>query len=338
VGGVTTALRREKAERKTKRGGEFGEVAEFRAHRGITLIIFRAACTLRADCVGLLHSGGYGHCCEIVGSLRAPKSALVAPRQIEVCCHPVNTAAGRTFGFISKNRKKRRRTPVKRDCVRHLAPLPRLSTTPTLPMKTLRFSTLLIAFIASSFALRAQIVATASVTPNPIFAGQSVTIMRDGQADAGIAYCEGTIWAPDGTYDTLGQAGLGPESYTPHSGPGIYWLQFRLVDNNVDFVDQWISFVVNPSGLAANASISTDFVHLGDSLTINRDGVADAGLAYTEVTIWTPEGIDALEQTGFESETYTPHDGPGQYWVQFRVVDDTGNYVDQWIGFYVDVP
>lgn len=203
-------------------------------------------------------------------------------------------------------------------------------------MKSIRLFLVLAGFLAFSFPLFAQITANASIAPDIVYVGQSVTIMRDGQAANGIAYCEGTMWAPDGTYDTLAQAGLGPEAYTPHSGAGTYWLQFRLVDNNNDFVDQWISFVVSTAGLTANASVTPTTINYGDSITIDREGQADAGIAYTEGTIWTPDSnIEPLERRDIGTENYTPHNGFGTYWLQFRVVDNTGNFVDQWISFTV---
>ena len=109
-------------------------------------------------------------------------------------------------------------------------------------MKSIRLPLILAGFLASSFSLFAQITANASVSPDLVYVGQSVTIMRDGQAASGIAYCEGTIWAPDGSNEAIGQSGIGEQTYTPHNGAGTYWLQFRLVDNSSNFVDQWINF------------------------------------------------------------------------------------------------
>ena len=203
-------------------------------------------------------------------------------------------------------------------------------------MKSIRLPLIIAGFLAWAASLSAQITASASISPGAIFTGQSVTVMRDGQADAGIAYSEGTVWAPDGSYDTLSQGPLGSESYTPHGGTGTYWLQFRLVDNNDNFVDQWISFTVSDGALTANASVSPGTISVGESVIITRDGQADAGIAYTEGTVWAPDGsYEFLSQGGLGSDSYTPHSGPGTYSVQFRLVDNAGNFVDQWLTFTV---
>lgn len=85
----------------------------------------------------------------------------------------------------------------------------------------------------------------ASISPGSINDGESVVITRDGSATRGIAWTEATVWAPDGSYDVLGNSGLGSSVYTPHNGPGVYSLQFRLVDNDINYADQWVTFAVN---------------------------------------------------------------------------------------------
>jgi hypothetical protein len=203
-------------------------------------------------------------------------------------------------------------------------------------MKTVRLPFVLAGFLLWTLSLSAQVTANASVTPGAIFLGQSVTIVRDGQADAGIAYTEGTIWAPDGSYEFISRGDTGSEMYTPHNGAGTYWLQFRVVDNNNAFVDQWISFTVGQATLSANASVAPGAINLGDAVTITRDGQSDAGIAYTEGTIWAPDGTyEFIAGGGIGSETYTPHSGAGTYWLQFRIVDNANNFVDQWISFTV---
>jgi len=197
-------------------------------------------------------------------------------------------------------------------------------------------------FFAWASSLCAQITANASVSPDSISYGDTVTITRDGQADAGVAYSEATIWVPDGSNEALSRSGLGTETYTPHSGPGTYWLQFRLVDNDLNYVDQCVSFTVKTvvlpeSTITSAGSVTPDTLNTGDSVTITRDGSATRGVAYTDATVWAPDGsYDSLGVSGFGSMTYTPHSGPGVYWLQFRIVANDNTYADQWISFTVN--
>lgn len=81
----------------------------------------------------------------------------------------------------------------------------------------------------------------------PISYGNSVTLYPYGMASAGVAWTENVIWEPNGQPVVLGNLGVGGAwSYTPIAGPGLYWYQFRLVDNNINYVDQWLNFLVVP--------------------------------------------------------------------------------------------
>jgi hypothetical protein len=83
---------------------------------------------------------------------------------------------------------------------------------------------------------------------------EPVFLSRYGSSDVGISWTEETVWNPDGTYTVVGAhyysgggdvpAGDG-DTFTPANGSGTYWVQLRIVDNDVDYVDYWYSFQVN---------------------------------------------------------------------------------------------
>lgn len=192
---------------------------------------------------------------------------------------------------------------------------------------------MMIAFVAPAFA---QLTPSAAVTPDIIAEGQSVTLIRDGFAAAGIAWTENVIWQPNGQAVVLGNAGLGSMPYTPTGGPGTYWYQFRLVDNNIAYQDQWISFKVTGS-LIAQASVSTNSMAfgIGNNIILYQNGSATAGIAWTENVIWRPDGKPQnLGNSGLGQKYYWPP-MQGTYWYQFRLVDNNGSYTDQWISFEV---
>lgn len=90
----------------------------------------------------------------------------------------------------------------------------------------------------------ASITTNASVSPGTVALGSAVTLTRSGTTNFGVAWTENTIWRPDGSAQSLGNQQLGSQSFTPASGPGTYWYQFRLVDVYSNYRDQWISFTV----------------------------------------------------------------------------------------------
>lgn len=164
------------------------------------------------------------------------------------------------------------------------------------------------------------------VAPDPVI------LVLSGTADAGVSRTENTLWQPDGSPDVLGDLGLGAHTYVPHGGPGIYWLQFRLIDANDNYQDQWISFTVSSGYLLTNASATV----ANSSVTLTQDGQASNGVAWTENVVWRPDGgVDVLGQLAFGQIAYAPTAGAGQYWYQFRLVDSAYNFRDQWISFVV---
>ncbi len=105
--------------------------------------------------------------------------------------------------------------------------------------------------LACQIAAHAQIQPAGYVSATTIAVGQSTTFYREGETPAGFGWTEATLWLPDGSYIVLGHV------YTPSffqsvgpTVPGTYWIQYRLVDVNQGYADQWISFTVvaNPGG------------------------------------------------------------------------------------------
>ena len=163
-------------------------------------------------------------------------------------------------------------------------------------------------------------------------APDTVTLILDGWADAGVMRTENTLWLPDGSPQVLGDLGLGSHDYTPMSGPGVYWLQFRLVDINENFQDQWISFTVLPGYLILNGSVVSD----GAGVALVRDGQCSNGVFWSENVIWRPDGSpEVLGNGGLGVISYMPSGGSGQYWYQYRLVDTNLNFRDEWIPFVV---
>jgi hypothetical protein len=103
--------------------------------------------------------------------------------------------------------------------------------------------------MASVITAHAQVQPNGYVTPTTITLGESTTFIRDGSTPAGFAWSEATLWRPDGGYIVLGHVYTTPSSQaiTPDA-PGTYSIQYRLVDVNYDYQDQWITFtVLSPS-------------------------------------------------------------------------------------------
>jgi hypothetical protein len=91
--------------------------------------------------------------------------------------------------------------------------------------------------------------------------------------------------------------------------------------------------------ITSSSSVSPGTVSLGGSFTLTRDGWANFGIAWTEATLWKPDGTDqALGNGQLGSQSYTPS-AIGNYSVQVRIVDNSGyNYADQWLTFAVAFP
>lgn len=89
-------------------------------------------------------------------------------------------------------------------------------------------------------------IARASIDRTSIALGESITLTRDGiSTSAGFAWTEATAWLPGGGYDVLGNSSIKPSTtvYTP-SLRGDYSIQFRYVDADYSYRDQWITFTV----------------------------------------------------------------------------------------------
>lgn len=89
--------------------------------------------------------------------------------------------------------------------------------------------------------------------------------------------------------------------------------------------------VITPS-----SSVSPTTVTLGNAMTLTRSGSANFGIAWTENTIWKPNGsAEVLGNMGLGSQSFTPT-MVGNYSYQVRIVDNSAyNYTDQWISFTV---
>jgi fibronectin type 3 domain-containing protein len=71
-------------------------------------------------------------------------------------------------------------------------------------------------------------------------------------------------------------------------------------------------------------------------VTLTRAGTTNFTFAWTENVVWRPvSGAEVLGNMAMGSMSYTPADGTGTYWYQFRVVDIYSNAADQWISFVV---
>lgn len=120
----------------------------------------------------------------------------------------------------------------------------------------------------------ASLVNNGTISPNFIVNGNSVTLTRDGSANFGVAYTQGTIWRPSSGADVLGNLPLGASTYTPTDGPGIYWWQYRLIDNYNNYQDQWIRLVVTDMNPFTLSKTSLNF---GDSVAMNATAYDPSG-------------------------------------------------------------
>lgn len=98
-----------------------------------------------------------------------------------------------------------------------------------------------------------------------------------------------------------------------------------------------LTWAITAASITTNASVSPSTSSLGSAITLTRDGSANFGVAWTENTIWKPDGsAQALGNMALGSANYTPAAGPGTYYYQFRVVDGYANFKDQWVSFTVN--
>lgn len=180
-----------------------------------------------------------------------------------------------------------------------------------------------------------EVYPNASVNRMELQLGESIILTQAGETPSGFGWTENVIWRPDGRYEVLSGTSLGSINYTPTSGPGLYSYQFRLVDVNHDYADQWLTFIVSADAKAqpiAMASAATQVGYFGNAFNIRQDGATKYGLAWTENVMWCPDGfIDNLGNRGYGNISYVPLHGAGTYWYQYRVVDAARQYVDQWI-------
>ncbi|HEX2855459.1 MAG TPA: putative Ig domain-containing protein [Opitutaceae bacterium] len=97
-----------------------------------------------------------------------------------------------------------------------------------------------------------------------------------------------------------------------------------------------LNWTVTAASIAPTGSASPAIINLGQSVALTRNGTANFGVAYTENTVWRPNGSTySLGTLGLGSSNYTPDGGTGLYSYRFRLVDSLGNYSDQWIAIYV---
>lgn len=124
----------------------------------------------------------------------------------------------------------------------------------------------------------ASITPNASVVPNLVQLGNPVQLYRDGTANFGASYTDGTVWRPNGSSYSLGILPFGSLSYSPDGGAGTYWYQFRLVDSYGNYADQWIAFYVadiNPltvttsGGQTYDGRTTNPVINFGQSVTVN---------------------------------------------------------------------
>jgi len=87
-----------------------------------------------------------------------------------------------------------------------------------------------------------------------------------------------------------------------------------------------------------NGSVSTPGTFVGVDVTFTRNGSTPHGFAWSEATLWKPSGdyvlgneYTALPYTQTVSGSTMLNQGVGTYTIQYRLVDLTYNYADQWI-------
>jgi Glycine-rich domain/Putative Ig domain/Rhamnogalacturonan I lyases beta-sheet domain len=94
-----------------------------------------------------------------------------------------------------------------------------------------------------------------------------------------------------------------------------------------------LTWHITAASITTNASVSPTSTAVGLAVTLTRAGSANFGIAWTENTIWRPDGTpQGLGNLQLGSQGYTPAT-QGTYWYQFRIVDGYYNYKEQWISF-----
>jgi hypothetical protein len=100
----------------------------------------------------------------------------------------------------------------------------------------------------------------------------------------------------------------------------------------------------NPTGSVSPSTVTDDRT----TVTFTRDGTCNDGFAWTEATLWRLTDYvvlgnvysslyyqQTLNSTGSPGAPYMSQ-GPGTYWIQYRLVDIYYNYNDQWLTIGVD--
>lgn len=100
---------------------------------------------------------------------------------------------------------------------------------------------------------------------------------------------------------------------------------------------QTLAWNITGAVIVPNSTVSPASTAVGQPVTLTRAGSANFGIAWTENTVWRPDGTpQALGNLPPGTQSYTPDAGPGAYAYQVRIVDNSAyNYVDQWISFTV---
>jgi len=119
--------------------------------------------------------------------------------------------------------------------------------------------------------------------------------------------------------------------------PGTVTSTITATNSNGTGPSTSVVWTITAATITPAASVSPTTVILSQSVTLTQAGTANFGVAWTENTIWDPNGsAEVIGDKPLGSVTYTPDAGPGTYSYQFRLVDIYDNFEDQWITFEVD--
>lgn len=118
--------------------------------------------------------------------------------------------------------------------------------------------------------------------------------------------------------------------------PGTYTSTIRAT-NSIGTSSATLTWVIAAAVIHGYPSVTPGSVFNGGTVQLNSDGTTNFGFGWTENVIWPPSGSpDVLGHFALGAQTnYTPANGTGIYWYQFRVVDIYANYVDEWVSFTV---
>lgn len=94
------------------------------------------------------------------------------------------------------------------------------------------------------------------------------------------------------------------------------------------------------SGIVTNGSVTPGASSIGDWVSVYRDGTTVLPYAWTETTLWKPDGSIAATYIDYARQglRQLQVDQAGTWYYQMRVVDNAYNFKDQWIPFYVNLP